>query len=286
MPSDFWRTPWISRIFQYKYLVDTNSGCLKILFTKRPAICWGGNMAGLEGLEGLLDAHAGWCWLANMLILQVENIEISHCHLCHPSLPSLRLWHYRRWRRRCHWCCCRRWRRRRWYHGRGLRSYAARLCYGRLWRRLPERCCGWLVMLSGIKRYFLGKSKSRKYAVKLYLCHWRPLCDHVHQYIYIFFIYVDVYCLAPCYHSCQETTKTFEAGYRWKAPLNQPKQMERREFALLLGRWVSACWYDTSHLPKSKLIQLFFVPVIDSKIQKRVCKGYVKGMYLSYLMNL
>ena len=41
------------------------------------------------------------------------------------------------------------------------------------------------------------------------------------------------------------------------------------------GRWVSACWYDTSHLPKSKFIQLLFVPVIDSKIQNRVCEGYV-----------
>ena len=77
---------------------------------------------------------------------------------CHPSLPSLlihrshRLWRCRRcW---CHWCCRR--GRRRWYHRRGLRSDAGRLCWGRLWRWLPEHmgCCGgwvvgWLVGLGG-----------------------------------------------------------------------------------------------------------------------------------------
>ena len=96
-----------------------------------------------------------------------------------------------------------------------------------------------------------------------------PLCDHVHQYLCWCLLLGTLLSFLLC------NTKTSEAGYRWKAPLDHPKQMERREFALLLGRWVSACWYDTSHLPKSKLIQLFFVPVIDSKLQKRVCEGYV-----------
>lgn len=133
--------------------------------------------------------------------------------LCHPSLPSLLIHRSQRcWRCPwcwCHWCCCRRRRRRRWYHCRGLRSYARRLCYGRLWRCLPEHmrcCCGWLVC-DDVFWYFDISWANPKAGNMLLNCIY--LCHFEIEYHYVTTC-INIYIIAPGWNlECVEVFQNF-----------------------------------------------------------------------------